>query len=734
MRDVPLAAGPAGNPCSPLELWVGPECTINRIGDEWRDQSELTGFTRRPGDIDRLASLGATRIRLPVLWERVATRGGALDFGWADEALARSRAAGLQPIVGLLHHGSGPGHTSLVDPRFPALFADYARRVAERYPEIDAWTPINEPLTTARFACLYGLWYPHAADDRSFVRALLNQVQATVLAMRAIRAVNPAAQLVQTDDLGFTRATPALAHQAAFDNERRWLAFDLLCGRVDTQHALWPWLRARGASACELARLVEAPCVPGIVGINAYVTSERFLDERLDLHPPHLHGGNGVQAYADVEAVRVHGGLIDGFAGRLREAHARYGLPLAITEVHLGCTREEQMRWLAQAWRAALQARAEGVDVRALTAWAAFGTVDWDSLLTQQRGHYEPGLWDVRSEPPRITALGRLAAALAGGVVDDATLHPVLAGPGWWQRDLRLCIPAVGAVTALPLQGASLLILGSGALARALARLCHLRGLPHELLATVGSGGAAEAASLLEAHAPWAVIDASGNDEVDAAEGDARHWRRHALAPAVLARACARAQVRLLMFSSHLVFPGRVGPHYLEREAVGPLNAYGRALAHAERAVLACAPATLVVRTAGVFGPWDEDNFIGRGMALLQQGRPWPAAHDQVLSPTYLPDLVQAALDLLVDGEAGLWHLTNGKALSWAQFAVRAAEHARHDTGLVTPASSLELGHVAMRPAFSALGSERGLLLPSLDDALSRYQSDREPPPVLAMA
>jgi hypothetical protein len=36
--------------------------------------------------------------------------------------------------------------------------------------------PFNEPLTTARFSALYGLWYPHHRSDQSFIRAVLNQV------------------------------------------------------------------------------------------------------------------------------------------------------------------------------------------------------------------------------------------------------------------------------------------------------------------------------------------------------------------------------------------------------------------------------------------------------------------------------------------------------------------------------------------------------------------------------
>ena len=653
----------------PLELWAGAECTINRVGDRWRDQAVLTGFRHRLDDLDRLAALGARRVRMPVLWEHLDPHGsGEPDFSWPDRAFARLRELGVEAIVGLLHHGSGPPHTHLLDERFPALFADYARRVAQRYPDQRAWTPINEPLTTARFAALYGLWYPHAQNDCSFVRALLHQVRATVLAMRAIREIVPDADLVQTDDLGHTRCTPGLAAQAAFDNERRWLAFDLLCGRVDEAHPMWDWLCGCGVER-ELRQMRDEPCPPQVVGINAYVTSERFLDERLALHPPHLHGGNGREAYVDIETVRAHGQLIDGFAGRLREAHARYGLPLAITEVHMGCTREEQMRWLHQAWRAAVQAREEGVDVRAVTAWAAFGTVDWSSLLTREAGHYEPGLWDIRSDPPRLTALGRLAGALAHGDRVDAGRFPVLASPGWWQRDLRLTVEPHGEVCALPARGAPLLILGGGPLARTFGRLCHMRGLPYELLEDE-----TDVAAALRRHAAWAVIDAMTGAPTDS-----------------LAAACSSAAARLLVVSCEEV-PADAG--------------------------------TLVVRTCAPFGPWDRDDVVARGLSLLRQGREWRAAADEIVTPTYLPDLVQACLDLLIDGETGAWHLTNGEPLSWAAFASRAAEHAGLDASLVVGLRSRQLDRASR--ALDARG--RGLL-PTLDDALARWQRDHEPVP-----
>ncbi|WP_045233786.1 family 1 glycosylhydrolase, partial [Deinococcus pimensis] len=399
-----------------LELWAGVECTVNRVGDDYLDQCEMNGHAVREGDVALLAGLGASRLRFPVLWEKVAPEEhGPRLWAWSDSRLGMSREAGVRPIVGLVHHGSGPRHTSLVDPAFPEKLAAYAREVAQRYPWVDAWTPVNEPLTTARFSGLYGHWYPHERSGAGMWRTLLSELRGTVLAMRAVREVNPRAALVQTEDLGKVHSTSHLRYQADFENERRWLSLDLLAGRVDERHPLWRWLRACGASERELAWFSENPCPPDVLGLNVYVTSERFLDERLDRYPPRTHGGNGHEAYADVEAIRVLGRPLGLFGERLRDAWDRYGRPVAITEAHLGCTREEQLRWLAGAWDAAGEARADGVDVVAVTPWAAFGSFDWNSLLTRFEGHYEPGLWDVRAPEPRPTALVTLARELAAG-------------------------------------------------------------------------------------------------------------------------------------------------------------------------------------------------------------------------------------------------------------------------------------------------------------------------------
>lgn len=726
---------------SRLALWVGPEPTVNRVHDRYHDQLDASGFAARLDDIDRLAALGAQRLRFPLLWERTAPGDPvAADWRWADQRMARLRACQLAPIVGLMHHGSGPRDTDLLDRALPARLARYAAAVARRYPWVDAWTPINEPLTTARFAGLYGHWYPHRRDDASFLRALLTQVQGTVAAMRAVRAINPAAQLVQTEDMGFTRATPLLHYQAEFENERRWLSFDLLCGRVDRHHPLRDYLLRHGVGADELDALADAPCAPDVFGLNAYITSERFLDHRLERYPEWTHGGNHRHRYADVEAVRVHGLSLGSFEERLREAHQRYRGALAITEAHLGCTREEQLRWLLAAWRAAQRLRDEGADVRAVTVWAAFGATDWNTLVTERNGHYEPGLWDIRAPEPRPTALAVLARHLAAGGSSLPTVAaPLLALPGWWQREDRSHFPAAqgtrinapGGVVPVP----PLLITGAtGTLGRAFARMCVVRGIPYRLLRRqdVDIADARSVRAALAHWRPWALVNTAGFVRVDEAErvDDAqRCWRENALGAEVLARVCGEADVPLVSFSSDLVFDGRKDTPYVESDAAAPLNAYGRAKAAGEAAVLRHCARALVIRTAAFFGPWDGHNFIAHALAAVRRGERVMAAADQWVTPTYVPHLVEATLDLLIDGEVGLLHLANRVdlapgAVTWAAFGHAVARAAGLDADAIVPVPGRELGQHAPRPRRAGLASERMWPMPSLARAIGDYLRD----------
>ncbi|ARK12378.2 hypothetical protein A6C57_19690 [Fibrella sp. ES10-3-2-2] len=115
--------------------------------------------------------------------------------------------------------------------------------VAQRYQWVRAYTPVNEPLTTAWFAGLNGILYPHSQSwaDREFVSI----------------------------------------------------------------HDLRTYLRHAGATERELWLSIENPCPPSALGINHYVTSERFLNDNIAAYPAYLFASNGTHSYVDREVVRA---------------------------------------------------------------------------------------------------------------------------------------------------------------------------------------------------------------------------------------------------------------------------------------------------------------------------------------------------------------------------------------------------------------------------------------------
>jgi dTDP-4-dehydrorhamnose reductase len=419
----------------------------------------------------------------------------------------------------------------------------------------------------------------------------------------------------------------------------------------------------------------------------------------------------------------------------LLEVWERYGLPIAVTEAHIHAGREDQLRWLAEIWDAAQQARTQGADVRAVTAWALLGSFDWDSLVTRQAGHYESGAFDIRGGQPRPTAVAGLLKQIAAGRQPS---HPAALGHGWWRRDTRYHVASSTLTQQIEIVTDDapdatfrppLLISGaSGTLGRAFARICAQRNLAYRLVSRaemdITDPDSVERA--LARYQPWALINASGYVRVDDAENDAeRCFRENAYGPEVLAVACARHGIHLTTFSSDLVFNGRADTPYIETDDVSPINVYGRSKAEGEQAVFARMSNALVIRTSSFFGPWDQYNFVHHALGALEAGSEFAAPGDLIITPTYVPDLVDTCLNLIVDGERGVWHLTNGRAVSWIELARLAAIRAGLDPAGLREQKSADCHYAAPRPTNSALDSGRAVLLPTLDDALSRFLAHR---------
>jgi len=269
-----------------------------------------------------------------------------------------------------------------------------------------------------------------------------------------------------------------------------------------------------------------------------------------------------------------------------------------------------------------------------------------------------------------------------------------------------------------------LLIAGAhGTLGRAFGRICHTRGLAAVELgrADLDIADPESVERALARHRPWAVVNAAGYVRVDDAETDvARCFRENATGPAVLAAACAKRALPLLTFSSDLVFDGQQEEPYTESATPNPLSVYGRSKLAAEQMVLETHPKSLVVRTSAFFSNWDEYNFVHHALQAARHGQPFEAAEDVRMAPTYVPDLVNTALDLLLDEANGIWHLACQDSCTWAELARAAARRAGLSDEFVVPRLMADFGLPAARPRQSVLASEKGMVQPSIADALAR--------------
>ena len=243
------------------------------------------------------------------------------------------------------------------------------------------------------------------------------------------------------------------------------------------------------------------------------------------------------------------------------------------------------------------------------------------------------------------------------------------------------------------------------------------------VLAELASGG------------PVVVVNAAAFTHVDRCEREpALAERVNAVAPAVLARACAARGARLAHVSTDYVFDGESGVPYREDDPPRPRSVYGRTKLAGERAVLEADPGFLVVRTSWLFGR--GRNFpaaiLAQASALAPDGA-LRVVDDQTGRPTYAEDLACGLLALLSAGQGGVYHLANAGTATWWEFARACLDRAGYGHLEIQRIRTQDLDLDAPRPRFSVLDCARaeraGVRLRPWTEALDAYLAGADAPP-----
>jgi dTDP-4-dehydrorhamnose reductase len=258
----------------------------------------------------------------------------------------------------------------------------------------------------------------------------------------------------------------------------------------------------------------------------------------------------------------------------------------------------------------------------------------------------------------------------------------------------------------------------------------ELVGLPHAEL-DITDGPAVQAA--ISRAGPDAVINCAAWTDVDGAEAHAESAQAvNSGGAGNLARAAAAAGTPLVHVSSDYVFEGRPEldsagrPRpYLESDRTHPLSVYGQSKLAGEREVLDASSSHAVVRSSWLFG-LGGPNFVETMLRLAGERESVQVVTDQVGCPSWTGHLAPALIGLLERGLAGLCHLAGAGEVSWNGFAKEIFRQAERDCR-VEPATTEQMARPALRPAYSALESERNdvLPMPPWQDGLAGYLAAR---------
>jgi dTDP-4-dehydrorhamnose reductase len=233
---------------------------------------------------------------------------------------------------------------------------------------------------------------------------------------------------------------------------------------------------------------------------------------------------------------------------------------------------------------------------------------------------------------------------------------------------------------------------------------------------------------IIRAHQPDVLINLAAITNVDGCEDAVElAYRVNTEGAGLLADLCKENNVKLLHFSTDYVFDGMGTRPYTEEDASNPLSVYGRSKLLGEQKILKSHPSSLIVRSEWIYGRGGE-NFITKVTKTAREKGRVEVVDDQTGSPTFAQDLAEPVRALITQNKSGIYHVTNGGACTWFQFAKEIFSILGLDVPCL-PVSSTQIQRKAKRPAYSVLDCSRlkreaGLALRPWQEALRQYLAE----------
>lgn len=166
-----------------------------------------------------------------------------------------------------------------------------------------------------------------------------------------------------------------------------------------------------------------------------------------------------------------------------------------------------------------------------------------------------------------------------------------------------------------------------------------------------------------------------------------------------------KAGCRVIFPSTSQVFDGTV-PMPDGDTPTSPTSEYGRQKAEAERQLLAMGDSVAVIRYTKILQPGYP--LFAKWRSSLRAGDEITPFSDLYFAPVSMDHAMEATMAVAESGKGGVWHVSAGEDLSYADAARIIAGHLKVDPELVRPVTIAESGAVIpAAPSHAALDAGR---------------------------
>lgn len=191
-----------------------------------------------------------------------------------------------------------------------------------------------------------------------------------------------------------------------------------------------------------------------------------------------------------------------------------------------------------------------------------------------------------------------------------------------------------------------------------------------------------------------------------------------------VALACQRVDAALLYISTNEVFDGKNVRFYQEYDAPAPQNAYAYSKWVGEQVVRDLVRKHYIVRTSWLFAHGGQ-NFVQTILRLAQEKKSLRVVVNEVSTPTYNNDLVDAIVRLIDTRQYGIYHLVNEGYTSRCGFARQVLDMAGYTDKPVEPIALAEYPRASRPPEYAVLrnvaAARLGIKLRPWQEALAAF-------------